>query len=104
MKDARFKTVSTGVENSYIHVFIKRAAFESLGLQNINEEYFSKLRLHPVGHGSSSPYVTYCPLQQYKEVTSSEAVGKGKTVKTCKHSSIPRKKLLCESFSVQTEE
>ena len=57
-----------------------------------------------VGHGSSSPYVTQCPLQQYKEVTSSEAVGKGKTVKTCKHSSIPRKKLLCQSFSVQTKE
>ena len=44
--------------SAYIHVFIERTAFESLGLQNINDEYFSKVRLHPVGHGSSSPYVT----------------------------------------------
>ena len=72
-------------------MFIERTTFESLSLQNINEEYFSKRRLHPVGRGSSSPYVMQCPLQQYKKVTSSEAVGKDKTVKACKHSSIPRK-------------
>ena len=44
--------------SAYIHVFIERTAFESLSLQNINEEYFSKRRLHPVEHGYSSPYVT----------------------------------------------
>ena len=73
---------------------------ELLLSQIINEQYFSKRRLDPVGLGSSSPYVMQCPLQQYKEVTSSEAVGKDKMVKACKHSSTPRKNLLCQSFSV----
>ena len=75
VKDARQQVLKIHI-SAYIHVFIERTAFESLGLRNINEEYFSKRRLHPVGHGSSSPYVMWCPLQQYKEVTSNAAVGK----------------------------
>ena len=54
--------------------------------------------------GTDPPHPMLRSVQQYKEVTSSEAVGKGKTVKTCKHSFIPRIKLLCKSFSVQTKE